>query len=80
MVDFASAQNIAGNTGGLTRIALALELIVVRVVNDGFNSAGDPIKCAVVTGGTEHLVTTADLENASSAFGASACLGVDEFC
>ena len=80
MVDFASAQNVASNTGGLTGIALALELIVVRVVNDGFNATSDPIKRAVVTGGTEHLVTTADLENASSAFGASACLGVDEFC
>ena len=77
MVDFASAQNVAGDSGGLTRIALALELIVVRVVNDGFNTTCHPIKCAVITGGTEHLVTTADLENASSAFGASARFGVD---
>jgi len=52
----------------------------VRVVNDGFNAAGDPIECAVVTGSTEHLVTAADLENASSTFGASACLSIDEFC
>ena len=80
MIDFASAQNVASHARGLTSVSLTLEFVVVWVVNDGFNAICDPIKCAVVTGSTEHLVTSADLENASTAFGTSARFGVDEFC
>ena len=79
MVDFASAQNITGNAGRLTRIALTLELVVMRIVNNGFNTTCYPVERAVITGGTEHLVASANLENTSSTFGASARLCIDEF-
>ena len=80
MINFASAQNVTSHSWCLTGVSLTLELIVVWVVDDGFDTTCHPVKRAVVTGSTEHLVTSADLENASTTLGASARFGVDEFC